>query len=107
MVEQGQMEEVEIQNNSIVFKSDQGEKGNLYKTGIIEDPKLVDRLHSAEVKYSYPGNIFIINFILCGPIFNSGDSPGKSSRKSNGFPVPGRSLILSFFYSILYFFLYE
>ena len=52
MVEQGQVEEVEIQNNSIVFKSEQGEKGNLYKTGTIEDPKLVDRLHSAEVKFT-------------------------------------------------------
>ena len=52
MVEQGQVEEVEIQNNSIVFKSDEGEKGNLYKTGTIEDPKLVDRLHSAEVKFT-------------------------------------------------------
>ena len=48
MVEQGQVEEVEIQNNSIVFKSGEGEKENLYKTGTIEDPKLVDRLHSAE-----------------------------------------------------------
>ena len=52
MVEQGQVEEVEIQNNSIVFKSDEGEKGNLYKTGTIEDPKLVDRLHSADVKFT-------------------------------------------------------
>ena len=52
MVEQGQVEEVEIQNNSIVFKSEQGEKGNLYKTGTIEDPKLVDRLHLAEVKFT-------------------------------------------------------
>ena len=30
----------------------EGEKGNLYKTGTIEDPKLVDRLHSAEVKFT-------------------------------------------------------
>lgn len=52
MVEQGKVEEVEIQNNSIVFKSDEGEKENLYKTGAIEDPKLVDRLHVAKVKFT-------------------------------------------------------
>ena len=52
MVEQGKVGEVEIQNNSIVFKSEQGEKGNLYKTGVIEDPKLVDRLHVAQVKFT-------------------------------------------------------
>lgn len=52
MVEQGKVEEVEIKNNSIVFKSGEGEAGKLYKTGTIEDPKLVDRLHSADVQFT-------------------------------------------------------
>ncbi|WP_071394132.1 ATP-dependent zinc metalloprotease FtsH [Bacillus tuaregi] len=52
MVENGKVEEVEIENNTIVFKSNEGEEGKLYKTGTIEDPKLVDRLHAAGVEFT-------------------------------------------------------
>ncbi len=52
MVEQGKVKEVEIENNSIVFKSNEGEDGKLYKTGTIEDPKLVDRLYEADVEFT-------------------------------------------------------
>ena len=47
------MQKVEIKNNYIIFKSDESEKRNyLYKTGTIDDPKLVDRLHQQNVKFT-------------------------------------------------------
>lgn len=51
MIEGKKVKEVEIQENSIVF-TEKGNKDVIYKTGIIEDGKLVDRLHEADVKFS-------------------------------------------------------
>lgn len=71
MVESGEVAEVEIQNNFIVFKSNEGEKGEIYKTGAIDDPKLVDRLHGADVSFTKvipretsPILAFILSWIL-------------------------------------------
>lgn len=51
MIEQGKVKEVEIQDNAIVFK-DKTHEDTVYKTGIIEDAKLVDRLYRANVTFA-------------------------------------------------------
>ncbi|MGN0659994.1 MAG: ATP-dependent zinc metalloprotease FtsH [Emergencia sp.] len=50
MTEQHKIGQVEIQDNQILFTSKDGSK--IYKTGIIEDPRLVDRLHESGAKFS-------------------------------------------------------
>lgn len=50
MAEQKQIREVDIQNNQIIF-TDRQEPVNLYKTGRIEDPELVDRLYGAGASF--------------------------------------------------------
>lgn len=52
MIEEGNMTEVEIQNDFIKFKTVENEEEKLYKTGTVEDPQLVERLHEAEVKFT-------------------------------------------------------
>lgn len=73
MVDKGQVKQVEIDDNTISFKSD---KSALYKTGTIEDPELVDRLHKADVKFTKvipketsPLLNFILSWILPFAIF--------------------------------------
>ncbi|WP_342042196.1 ATP-dependent zinc metalloprotease FtsH [Bacillus sp. OTU2372] len=73
MVDQGKVKQVEIEDNTITFKST-GSK--LYKTGTIEDPQLVDRLHNADVKFTKvipketsPLLNFILSWILPFVIF--------------------------------------
>ncbi|MEH7097352.1 ATP-dependent zinc metalloprotease FtsH [Neobacillus vireti] len=73
MVDKGQVKQVEIDDNSITFKSN---KSALYKTGTIEDPELVDRLHKADVKFTKvipketsPLLNFILSWILPFAIF--------------------------------------
>jgi cell division protease FtsH len=53
MVEEGNVEEVEIKANYILFNSDRArEKDSYLRTGVVDDPKLVDRLHEADVKFT-------------------------------------------------------
>ncbi|WP_066062578.1 ATP-dependent zinc metalloprotease FtsH [Neobacillus soli] len=67
MVEEGKVKQVEIENNTIVFKPVEKSAAKLYKTGSIDDPKLVDRLHKANVKFTkiIPKETSpLLNFIL-------------------------------------------
>ena len=71
MVEKGKVKQVEIENNTIVFKPYDTSEAKLYKTGTIDDPKLVDRLHKANVKFTKvipketsPIVSFILSWIL-------------------------------------------
>jgi cell division protease FtsH len=50
MIEDGQLEQVEIQDNQILFTV-QGDT-SVYKTGVVNDPTLVERLHQAGVTFS-------------------------------------------------------
>jgi cell division protease FtsH len=50
MIEDGQLEQVEIQDNQILFTV-QGD-ASVYKTGVVNDPTLVERLHQAGVTFS-------------------------------------------------------
>lgn len=52
MVEAGKVAEVEIQEDYIMFKPAKENKVSAYKTGLVDDPKLVDRLHDANVKFT-------------------------------------------------------
>jgi len=52
MVESGKVKEVNIEDNDIVFKSVEKGQETIYKTGIMDDPKLVDRLHTAKVTFT-------------------------------------------------------
>lgn len=76
MVEEGKVAEVEIQNNFLVFQSNEGKEGKYYKTGTIEDPGLVERLHAADVEFTKvipketsPILTFILSWILPLVIF--------------------------------------
>ncbi|MBS4199352.1 ATP-dependent zinc metalloprotease FtsH [Bacillus sp. FJAT-49732] len=71
MVEEGKVEKVEIENNEIVFQPFDTSESKYYKTGAINDPKLVDRLHNANVQFSKvipketsPVLSFILSWIL-------------------------------------------
>ncbi|WP_251550578.1 ATP-dependent zinc metalloprotease FtsH [Neobacillus muris] len=67
MVEDGKVKEVEIEDNTIMFKPVKTEETKLYKTGAIDDPDLVDRLHEANVKFTkvIPKETSpLLNFIL-------------------------------------------
>ncbi|MCM3728253.1 ATP-dependent zinc metalloprotease FtsH [Neobacillus cucumis] len=73
MVDKGKVKQVEIEDNTITFKST---AKKLYKTGTIEDPQLVDRLHKADVKFTKvipketsPLLNFILSWILPFVIF--------------------------------------
>lgn len=50
MVEDGQVSEVQIQDNRILFKDTSGKK--IYETGIVEDAGLTGRLYNSGVKFS-------------------------------------------------------
>ena len=77
MVEEGEVQKVEIKNNYIMFNSVvSDEKELFYKTGTIDDPKLVDRLHAADVEFTKviprensPFLTFILTWILPFVIF--------------------------------------
>ncbi|HHX67168.1 MAG: ATP-dependent zinc metalloprotease FtsH [Miniphocaeibacter sp.] len=73
MTEESNIKEVELSSNEIVF-SDKG--GNFYKTGIVNDPELNDRLYKAGAKYSAkivqptsPILSFFLSFIVPLAIF--------------------------------------
>ncbi|CAH2713784.1 ATP-dependent zinc metalloprotease FtsH 4 [Neobacillus rhizosphaerae] len=67
MVEKGKVKQVEIEDNTIMFKPVDTKEAKEFKTGKIDDPKLVDRLHKANVKFTkvIPKETSpLINFIL-------------------------------------------
>ena len=67
MVEKGEVQKVEIKDNYICLIPFYDEKELFYKTGTIDDPKLVDRLHAANVKFTKiipRENSPFLNFIL-------------------------------------------
>ncbi len=67
MVEEGKVKQVDIEANTITFKPVDTSEAKLYKTGTIDDPKLVDRLHKANVKFAkvIPKETSpLLNFIL-------------------------------------------
>ena len=51
MTENGKIETVQIQKNQILFK-DKKSKDIIYRTGVMDDPELVSRLHEAGVKFT-------------------------------------------------------
>jgi cell division protease FtsH len=67
-IEAGKIKTVEIQNDQIAYTTvDQAGKESIYVTGVIEDPDLVNRLHSANVKFSKvipKENSPLMNFIM-------------------------------------------
>ncbi len=50
MTEDQEIGEVEIQSNQILFTDKEGTK--VYKTGLVEDPDLINRLHDSGVRFS-------------------------------------------------------
>ena len=67
MVEKGKVSQVEIDDNTIMFKPIDTSKAKLYQTGSIDDPQLVDRLHKANIKFTkvIPKETSpLLNFIL-------------------------------------------
>lgn len=67
MVDHKQVKEVEIEDNYIAFTPVDKNGIKLYKTGIVEDPKLVDRLHKENVKFTKViprENSPLLNFFL-------------------------------------------
>lgn len=50
MLDEKNVAEVEVQENQIIF-SDRQEPPHYYKTGIMEDPQLIERLYGAEVTF--------------------------------------------------------
>ena len=74
MTENGELGEVEIQSNQILFTDK--DMTQIYKTGPIEDPGLVERLHAAGVSFSSeiveqasPLLSFILSWVLPIAIF--------------------------------------
>ena len=51
MTENGKIDTVQIQKNQILFK-DKKSKDVIYRTGVMDDPELVSRLHEAGVKFT-------------------------------------------------------
>ena len=50
MTENGEIGSVQVQSNQILFTDKEGQK--VYKTGVMYDPDLVSRLHSAGAEFS-------------------------------------------------------
>ncbi|HWR61772.1 MAG TPA: ATP-dependent zinc metalloprotease FtsH [Clostridia bacterium] len=67
-IESGKVKTVEIQENQIAFAAIDAEgKESIYVTGRVDDPELVNRLHSAKVKFSQvipKENSPLMNFLL-------------------------------------------
>ena len=67
MVKDGQVKQVDIQDTVIVFTPNDTTEAKMYKTGAVEDPKLVDRLYDAKVSFNriIPREMSpILNFLL-------------------------------------------
>lgn len=67
-IESGKVKTVEIQDNQIAFTEANSEgKDSIFITGRVDDPELVNRLHSAQVKFSKvipKENSPLMNFLL-------------------------------------------
>jgi len=67
-IESGKVKTVEIQDNQIAFAAIDNEgKEGIYVTGRVDDPELVNRLHSAKIKFSQvipKENSPLMNFLL-------------------------------------------
>jgi cell division protease FtsH len=67
-IEKGKVKTVEIQENQIAFtEAAEGGKENIFITGRVDDPDLVNRLHSAQVKFSKvipKENSPLMNFLM-------------------------------------------
>ncbi len=50
MTEAGEIGQVQVQSNQILFTNKDGTA--IYKTGLMDDPELVSRLHAADVKFT-------------------------------------------------------
>ena len=50
MTENKEIGEVEIESNQIIFTNKDGSK--IYKTGVLDDPELVDRLHASGAEFA-------------------------------------------------------
>ncbi len=90
MVEEGQVSEVQIQDNRILFKDTDGK--NIYETGIVEDSGLTGRLYNSGVKFSgeiieesSPIMNFLVGWILpFGIMFALGQFMSKKLMKKMG-----------------------
>lgn len=52
MIDRAIVTEVEIEEENITFKTMEDDEEKIYKTGLIEDPKLVERLHEANAEFT-------------------------------------------------------
>lgn len=73
MTEDEQIADVQIEENQILFKDKDGKE---YRTGVVNDPQLTERLHKAKVSFNEvikekdsPFTDFLIAWILPIPIF--------------------------------------
>ena len=69
MTENGQIGSVQIEDNKILFSSKDGTK--LYKTGVVNDPDLVNRLHASGAEFNSriveemsPTTNFLVSWVL-------------------------------------------
>jgi cell division protease FtsH len=91
MTENGEIGSVEVQYNQILFTDKSEEK--IYKTGIMDDPELVSRLHAAGAKFSSeiieetsPLLSFLLSWLLPMVIFIGMGQllARKLTKKANG-----------------------
>lgn len=73
MTEEHKVAQVQLETNQILFSD---KDGNLFKTGLVDDPNLVDRLHKADVVFASqivqqlsPFMNFILSWVLPIAIF--------------------------------------
>ena len=73
MTEDHKIDQVQLESNQIVFSD---KDGNLYKTGLMDDPNLVERLHDANVTFASqivqqlsPFANFLLSWVLPIAIF--------------------------------------
>ena len=73
MTEDHKVDQVQLESNQIVFSD---KDGNLYKTGLMDDPNLVERLHDANVTFASqivqqlsPFANFLLSWVLPIAIF--------------------------------------
>ncbi len=94
-VEDGDVSQVQIEGNQIAFLvKNEDEKNNIYVTGLMEDPDLVNRLYKADVKFTKdipkeksPLQNFLITWILPMALFiGIGQILTRQLRKRMGGP---------------------
>ena len=91
MTEEGNISEVEVQENQIIFSD---KKGTIYRTGVMNDPNLTERLHESGavfnnqiVEETSPLLSFFLTWILPILLFTLiGQSLSKKMMKNAGGP---------------------